>query len=141
MIATGLQILELIPQRPPIVMVDTLISAAEKKTVSSFTITSDNIFAQNGKFREPGLIENIAQSAALGVGYLCKVENRKVPVGFIGAIKKLSISELPNVGETIITEILVDYEVFEASIVTGKIYLNDNLIVSCEMKIFLKSIE
>jgi hypothetical protein len=139
MIAQGEEVLKLIPQRPPIVMVDKLISAADKKTVSGFTILEDNIFVENGVFMEPGIIENIAQSAALGVGYVCSMKNEKVPLGFIGAVKSLKIFALPKVGEEITTEIQVDYEVFEATLITGKVYCKDTLMAQCEMKIFLKS--
>jgi hypothetical protein len=138
MIAQGEDILKLIPQRPPIVMVDKLISAADKKTVSGFTIKADNIFVENNIFREPGIIENVAQSAALGVGYVCSIKNEKVPIGFIGAIKNLRILNLPKVGDEITTEIQVDYEVFEATLITGKVFCGEELLAQCEMKIFLK---
>jgi hypothetical protein len=138
MIAQGEDVLKLIPQRPPIVMVDKLIFAADKKTVSGFTIKADNIFMKNGIFQEPGIIENIAQSAALGVGYVCSTKNEKVPLGFIGAVKNLMIFELPKVGDEITTEIQVDYEVFEATLITGKVYCFGRLMAQCEMKIFLK---
>ncbi len=138
MIAQGEEVLKLIPQRPPIVMVDTLISAADKKTVSGFTIKEDNIFVENHIFQEPGIIENIAQSAAMGVGYVCSINNQKVPLGFIGAIKNLQIFSLPAVNSEIRTEIQVDYEVFEATLITGKVFCNEVLIAQAEMKIFLK---
>jgi hypothetical protein len=138
MIAQGDEVLKLIPQRPPIVMVDKLISAADGKTVSGFTILADNIFVENGIMQEPGMIENVAQSAALGVGYMCSVKNEKVPLGFIGAVKNLKIYGLPAVGDELKTEIQVDYEVFEATLITGKVYCMEKLLAQCEMKIFLK---
>lgn len=139
MIAAKNEILEYIPQRPPIVMVDSLISIDEKTTLSEFTITDENIFVENNKLREPGLIENIAQSAALGVGYVCKQNNTPVPIGFIGGIKNLIVSELPGVGDTLTTEITVDYKVFEATLITGKIFVDTKLMAQLEMKIFLKN--
>ncbi len=138
MIAHGEEVLKLIPQRPPIVMVDKLISAVDKKTVSGFTIKEDNIFVENHIFQEPGIIENIAQSAAMGVGYICSINNQKVPLGFIGAIKNLQIFSLPSVNSEILTEIQVDYEVFEATLITGKVFCTNALIAQAEMKIFLK---
>ena len=55
-----------IPQKPPMVMVDKLIFAEEKKVVTSFLIRRDNIFCSDGVFTEAGLIENMAQTAAAG---------------------------------------------------------------------------
>lgn len=138
MIAQGDEILKLIPQRPPIVMVDKLISAVDKKTVSGLFIKPDNIFVENGHLQEPGIIENIAQSAALGVGYICQTKNEKVPIGFIGAVSNLKIFSLPEVNSELRTEIQVDYEVFEATLISSKVFCNEELIAQAEMKIFLK---
>lgn len=139
MIAQGNEVLKLIPQRPPIVMVDKLISAAGKKTVSGLKITLDNIFVADNCLQEPGIIENIAQSAALGVGYLCQAKNEKIPIGFIGAVSNLKIFCLPKVNTEITTEIQVEYEVMEATLISSKVFNNDQLIAQAEMKIFLKT--
>lgn len=138
MIAQGDEILKFIPQRPPVVMVDKLISAEDKKTVSGLLVTPDNIFIQDNRLLEPGIIENIAQSAALGVGYVLRSKNEEVPIGFIGAIRNLKIYSLPEVGSEIRTEIMVDYEVFDATLISSRIFCNETLIAQAEMKIFLK---
>jgi len=138
MIAQGDDILKLIPQRPPIVMVDKLISAVDKTTVSGLFIKPENIFVENGRLQEPGIVENIAQSAALGVGYICQTKNEKVPIGFIGAVSNLKIFSLPEVNSELRTEIQVDYEVFEATLISSKVFCNEELIAQAEMKIFLK---
>jgi 3-hydroxymyristoyl/3-hydroxydecanoyl-(acyl carrier protein) dehydratase len=138
MIAQGDDILNFIPQRPPIVMVDKVISAEDKKTVSGLFIKPDNIFVENNCFQEPGIIENIAQSAALGVGYICQSKNEKIPMGFIGAVSNLKILSLPEVNSELRTEIQVDYEVFDATLISSKVFCNEKLIAQAEMKIFLK---
>ena len=138
MIAQGDDVLKLIPQRPPIVMVDKLISAEGKKTVSGLYIKADNIFVENNCLQEPGIIENIAQSAALGVGYICQSKNEKIPIGFIGAVSNLKIFSLPEVNTELRTEIQVDYEVFDATLISSKVFCNEELIAQAEMKIFLR---
>jgi predicted hotdog family 3-hydroxylacyl-ACP dehydratase len=137
MILEGDQILDMIPQRPPIVMVDKLIAVAEGKTTTGLTVKPDNIFVLNGVLREPGIIEHIAQSAALGAGYGCRNEGKDVPVGFIGAIKNLIINFLPEVNSELITEVTVEYQVMEATLIRGRVVCNDRLVAECEMKIFL----
>ncbi len=139
MIAQGKDILNFIPQRPTIVMVDKLVSAADKKTISGFNISPDNIFVENNYLQEPGIIENIAQSAALGVGYVCRMKNEKVPIGFIGAVSNLKIFSLPKVHSELRTEIEVTYEVFEATLISSRVYCNDKIIAQADMKIFLKT--
>ncbi len=72
-------ILPLIPQRPPFVMVDTLVTAGENNARTKLKIRSDNIFVKENQLTEPALIENIAQTAAARMGYICKQNNEQVP--------------------------------------------------------------
>jgi 3-hydroxymyristoyl/3-hydroxydecanoyl-(acyl carrier protein) dehydratase len=138
MLLEGEKILEMIPQRPPIVMVDKLISVEEGKTTTGLSVQPDNIFVMDGIFREPGIIENIAQSAALGVGYTYRNNNEEVPLGFIGAIKNLVINFLPEVYSELTTEVTVEYQVMEATLIRGCVFSEGNLVAECEMKIFLR---
>jgi predicted hotdog family 3-hydroxylacyl-ACP dehydratase len=133
-------ILDYIPQRAPMVMVDELLSAneVEQKAISTFFIRADNIFCENGFFKEPGLTENIAQSCALRAGYMFKQKNEKVPLGFIGAIKNLKVYFYPKSNTKIFTSIAVITEVFDVTLVKGCIYSEDLLAAECEMKIVLK---
>lgn len=137
-IASGNDLIALIPQRPPFVMIDTLFFADKVKTVSGFTIPADSILCNNGVFTESGLTENIAQTAAAGVGYVCMKENIPVPIGFIAAIKDLTIHQLPSIGSSITTEVVIENNIMDVTIVRGKVFLKDVLQAECEMRIFLK---
>ena len=63
------RILQLIPQKPPFVMVDSLLEYNEKEGTTGFTIPADNILVENNIFSEPGVIEHMAQSMSLWRGY------------------------------------------------------------------------
>src|ERR1700744_4283669 len=130
-------ILPLIPQKPPFVMVDKLLHADELITRSSFIIKIDNVLVKNGSFQEAGLMENIAQTAALRAGYIAQTENKPVEAGYIGAIKDFEVFDLPKVGDELITEIKIENQVFNVTILSGKVYSNGNLLASCEMKVFI----
>ena len=138
MITNGHSILEFLPQRPPVVMIDKLIRADGDKTVSGLLVKKSNIFFDRGALSESGLVENIAQTAAAGVGYICKQENRKVPVGFIASIKDLVIHQLPREGDELETEVTVGNQVMAVSIIHGSVYCNKILLATCEMRIFVK---
>jgi len=131
-------IVRYIPQRQPIVMVDTLVAVTEKVTETAFTVKAGALFVEDGVLQEAGLIENIAQTAAAGVGYQCAVNNVEVPVGFIGAVKSLTIDYLPKVGEQIRTRVEVLEEIFDMSLIKGESFVGDKPVVVCEMKIVLK---
>jgi 3-hydroxymyristoyl/3-hydroxydecanoyl-(acyl carrier protein) dehydratase len=126
-----------IPQRLPMVMIGKLLEVADKKTVTSFIIKEDNLFCSGGFFREPGLIENMAQTAAAGVGYLARQNEKDLPVGFIGGLKNLRIRDFPKCGDEIVTEVTVEHEVFDATVASGKVFLEEHCIAECELKIFL----
>ncbi len=126
-----------IPQRPPFVMIGKLLHFDEKTTSTSFTIKADNIFVESGEFKEPGMVENIAQTAAARAGYLQQTENKPVTLGYIGAIKNLSITGFPKINDEIITEITIENQIFDVSIISGKISCNGSVMAQCEMKIFI----
>jgi predicted hotdog family 3-hydroxylacyl-ACP dehydratase len=130
------QITKFIPQKPPMVMVEKLIVAEGKKTISSLTILPENIFCEDGVLKEPGLIENMAQTAAAGTGYNAVLRQEEPPSGFFGGIRNLVINSLPAIGQVIRTEIIIEHEIFDALVVNGKVYLDDTMIAGCEMKIF-----
>ncbi|OQX77668.1 MAG: hypothetical protein B6D61_06845 [Bacteroidetes bacterium 4484_249] len=127
----------LIPQRPPFVMVDKLLNADEIKAESSFTVSDDNVLTDKGFFTEAGIIENIAQTSALHAGYMASQIGKETPVGMIGGIKNLEIRSLPEINETIKTTVSIEYEVMNAKIVKGEVFMKDELIAECEMKVFL----
>jgi len=126
-----------IPQKPPMVMVDRLVEIVDKTTVTTFRISEDNVFCEDGLFREPGLIENMAQTAAAGVGAKPDIPQGEAPTGFIGGLRNLKIMGMPKIGDEITTRVSVQHEVFDATIVLGEVFLEGQLIASCELKIFL----
>ncbi len=135
----GHQVVELIPQRPPMVMVDTFYGITNRTSRSGLSIAANNIFCADGLFREPGIIEHIAQSAAARVGFIFKQKNEPVPLGFIGSIDKLTISDLPVVGDQLTTEITVLQEVMGITLIHARTTAGNRAIAECKMKIFLKT--
>lgn len=135
--AIAKDILPLIPQRPPFVMVDSLEDCNESSAKTSFSIKKENIFLKKGILGEPALIENIAQTAAARIGYICQQKNEPVPVGFIGAVQQLEVFSLPTIGDVLETEITIKNQVFNATIIAGSIHCAGKQVASCEMKIFI----
>jgi len=138
MIAEKHKVLSLIPQKPPMAMVDGLLESDSEKTISTLTIEADNLFVEYGFFKEPGLIENIAQTAALRSGFEADKTGEEPPIGFIGSVKKMRIYHLPEVGQTLNTKLSVLMEMENISVIKGEIFVNDNLVAEGEMNIFLQ---
>jgi predicted hotdog family 3-hydroxylacyl-ACP dehydratase len=126
-----------IPQRPPIVMISGILAVDGPVTRTGFHIAAGNVFVENGVLTAPGLMENIAQTAAARIGYIAKQQHTPVPLGFIGAVKDLEIFELPPAGQMIETTTEIGGEVFNATMVTGKVMFDGRVMAQCEMKIFI----
>lgn len=115
------RILELIPQRPPFVMVDTLYEYTHLTGITGFYIPEDNILVEEGYLSEPGLIEHMAQSMSLHRGYhgfLAGLEKPKT--GFIGVIKSVEILELPKAGSRLKTFVEILHEILNVTSVSAK---------------------
>lgn len=132
------QILDYIPQRNPIVMVSEILTCDAEGIVTSFAIESDNMFVNEGVLQEPGIIENVAQTAAAMTGYKAKLEKEEVKRGFIGSVKTLEINTLPEVGKLIETEVKIVTEVMNATVIEGTVRQGDEIVATCQMNIFLE---
>ena len=131
-----IDILELLPQRPPFVMVDHLVDYSETQTTCELTIRKDNVFCENGELAAAGLIEHIAQTCAARLGYYNKyVLKVGVRLGFIGEVKDLEIVRLPREGETLNTTIVVMQEIFDVTLVTAEVRVGEETIATTRLKI------
>jgi 3-hydroxymyristoyl/3-hydroxydecanoyl-(acyl carrier protein) dehydratases len=133
-------ILDLLPQRPPFIMVDRLTYYDPVITKSVLTVRDDNMFCKDGIMEEAGLIENVAQTCAARIGYKEKTEPQRdgvIKIGFIGLIKKMEMFRNPLVGEVLNTTIDIKEEVLNLTLVETKVEVGEELIAVCEMKVFL----
>ena len=137
MLVTEENIISLIPQKAPFVMIDRLLYSDEKSTHTSFRVREDNIFLADGILAEPALVENIAQTAAARAGWVTHMENLPVLVGYIGAIKDLEVFNLPKINDILETEIIIKNQVFDVTLIAGTVRCNGVLMAQCEMKIFI----
>jgi len=131
--------LSYIPQRPPFVMIDELVSTDDTVTKTTFRITADNLFVTNGCFSESGMIENMAQTAAAGTGYKIRKNGDPAPIGYIAALKNVNIHSLPKVNDVLTTEITFQQSLLSFHLVKGTITTGDKIIAACEFKIFVNT--
>ncbi|MCX6335206.1 MAG: hydroxymyristoyl-ACP dehydratase [Bacteroidia bacterium] len=130
---------DLIPQRPPMVMIDHLVHAEEKSAGGRLTVRESNLFCLNGYLQESGMIEFIAQTAAAWTGFKQLSAGKEVMLGFIGSVKNLVVYSMPAVDTTIESEIVLDSEVLGYSIIIGRVLQKGKLLAECEMRIKLEN--
>jgi 3-hydroxymyristoyl/3-hydroxydecanoyl-(acyl carrier protein) dehydratase len=133
-------ILELIPQRRPFVMIDRLLYHDTTVTSGSLKIMPDNIFVENGIFTESGIIESVAQTCAARMGYINRM-HEKPKLGFIGSIKNFVVEKCPRVNDEITITVEVVSEVLSILLIQARVCKSSELLASGEMKIALTNID
>lgn len=135
----AIDIHELLPQQEPFVMVGRLTFFDKRRTITETTVKDENLFVSEGMMSASGLIENIAQTCAARIGFVNKYILKKgIQVGFIGAIRNLTVLGLPKTGETITTTVDVLEEVFGMTLAHAEITCGGETLVTTEIKIALK---
>ncbi|MBZ4043660.1 hypothetical protein [Flavobacterium hibisci] len=127
----------LIPQKFPFVMVDRMFSYSETALVSGLKIQDSNIFLEENIFLEAGLIEHMAQSVALHTGYQFFLKNETAPTGYIGSIKDILIKKLPQINDSIQSNVTILQEFAGVTLVDIVTFLNNEEIASGQMKTVL----
>lgn len=103
----------LLPQNPPFIFVDTLLEIGEKTGRIGFTVPAENILVENNRLSEAGVLEHIAQSAALQNAYRQLLNgNKKAKTGVLIALDRIKINRLPKVGQSLLTIINIENEFF-----------------------------
>lgn len=129
------ELLGLIPQRPPFVLVDKLVKHGDKVVTSGFSIPSDHVLTdEEGFLSEAGIIENFAQTIALYQGYDYFLKGQPSPVGYIGSIKNVEIFERPKAGEELRTTVHILQEMMGVTLVQGEVLQGDRVIAKGEMR-------
>ena len=145
----NLDITKFLPHRAPFLMVDHLLSIDDEHVSTSFKINPDCVFVNDNVFNEVGLIENAAQtcSSIVGKSYFedddLEGEGTKL-IGFISAIKKVSIYNCPKIGETIISNANLksrfDSDHYSICTLECTISSSNKELLSCEMNLFIQEI-
>lgn len=124
-----------IPHRDPFIMVGSLVSVTADRFESEFFIEMDNVLVEGGSFTESGLLENIAQTCAASFGFLGREEAGEPKIGFIGAMTKVEVYELPPINSTIRTIVVPLHQLGNIYLVKGESFMEGRILLGCEMKI------
>lgn len=126
---------DLLPQRPPFIMVDRLVRCDAVVTETEFQVRENNLFYREGVLQEAGIVENIAQTCAARIGYFNKINHAEVKVGFIGALRNLVVRDLPGRDDILNTRIEVVNEVMALTLIQATVKCNGCIVATGEMKI------
>lgn len=140
-----------LPHREPMLMATVTPYLDEDSVITHFEIKEDCIFLNSdGRLSETGLIENAAQAstAIVGQSYFDDEDLEGAGnsiVGYISAIKKAEIHELPKINELLVTKahLVSRYDTGSMSLctVTSSTFRNDDLIVACTFNFLIHEVE
>ncbi len=132
---------ELLPQAYPFVFVDHIIqfSVENRSCTTQFMVKEDTLLQENGYLTESGLLENIAQTCAVHIGFYNKyILKREIQVGFIGAVKNMRIFDKVKIHDELFTTITIKTEFGDMKIADAVILCNGKIVAEGELKIALQ---
>lgn len=133
-----LTITDLIPQRPPILLVDSLTEADDSHAVTEATVKADCILVCGDLLTEAGITEHMAQSASAHAGYMARLGGATTaPIGYIGEVKRFRLHRQPRVGERLQTRIDLGPTVAGVTIVTATTTCEGEPVAEATLKIFI----
>jgi len=125
----------ILPQREPFLFVDRLVRYDDRETVTAFTVPAEHLLVEDGHLTASGILENMAQSSAARIGYLCKfILHVPVRIGYIGAIRKFRVNRLPAAGETVETTVVLREDVFGISLTDVTVRVGEEVIAEAALK-------
>jgi predicted hotdog family 3-hydroxylacyl-ACP dehydratase len=139
-----------LPHRGAMLMVKDILEIDIESVSSGFLIQKDCVFVNNkGFLTETGLIENAAQTSTAIVGQSFFQEDDVTGesnqlVGYISAIKKVEIFQLPKVGDYITSKALLvsrwDTNNMCVCVINSSTFIEDKLIVDCAFNFLIHEV-
>lgn len=132
-----IDVLTLLPQRPPFVMIDAMTHYDDTLTKTRLTVRPDNIFVEaDGTLNPCALVENMAQTGAARLGYVNTYINKgSVRIGVIASVKNLQVLRPVHVGEQLTTTIEEQSQILGMTLVKGTVMAGNETVATGEMKI------
>lgn len=130
---------QLLRQQEPFVLIDRLTAINEAETVTETTVRESLPFFASGKWQAEGMIENVAQTCAVRLGYInTYILHREVEVGYIGQLSKMRIHALPAAGDVVRTTVTEIESVWAITLAHAVVKSGSETLLEGDIKIALK---
>ena len=136
---SSIDIKEVLPQRPPFLLVGKMLSFNDGQMITQYRVTGEEPLYEDGSLRAEGLIENMAQSCAARVGYISKyILHQPLVIGYIGSVKGFKCLSRPVEGDLLETTVDLVSEFAGITLCDVTIRRDGEIIASTSMKTALK---
>lgn len=146
-------ILDLIPHRAPMILIDRLVSVDNLTCVSEYKVPKNGIFTNIQSddalsyLSEMGLIEHVAQTSMAFIQLFFKRENHSINgqdfFGYISNIQQVEIKGKAYSGQTIQTkthtELVFSSENLKICNIEATVLVEENCILNANMKMLLQA--
>jgi len=136
-----IKVTDLLPQAKPFLFVNKLTDFNYETYAckTSFLISKNTLLVEDNYLTESGLLENIAQTCAVQIGFVNKyILKKDIQIGFIGAVKNLKIINFARLGDKLETTIEILTEFADMKIAHCIVRVGNEVIAEGELKIALK---
>ena len=131
---------EIIPHKPPMRLVDTLVKVGERSADVAVTISDDMPFTEkNGKVDESAYIELMAQSIAALNGFKNIDLTTSAAEGFLIGAKRIEILGTARVGDRLNISVCKFARYGDFGIIKGTVSRDNDIIAQGEIKIWHKT--
>jgi predicted hotdog family 3-hydroxylacyl-ACP dehydratase len=133
---SSIDVHQLLPQQEPFVMVGRMVGFSSTTTTTETEVSPRCLFVDEGTMSVEGMIENIAQTCAVRIGYIGKyIKKLPIAIGVVGAVSKLKVFGLPHVGDVLTTTITVEQEVFGITLISARVECRGVTMLTTDMKL------
>ena len=127
-----------IPHRPPMRLVDRLISYDDSGGVVEASPTADCILVDaDGALDEAGFVELLAQSYAVIKGYDDLLQGKEISEGYLVGVRKLSVTGRAHAGERLLIRIRTVGSFEGFAVAEGEIERGSETIASGTIKLWI----
>ena len=128
---------QLLPHRPPMLLIDNLLQREKDKAVAAAQLTENNIFlCGDSILLTEYFIELVAQTMAAANGFDALLDRSPVKDGFIVGIEAFSLHHEPQeIGEFRIVAVK-DMEFGQMQVIDGVVFIGSTCIASVRLKLW-----
>jgi radical SAM protein with 4Fe4S-binding SPASM domain len=128
---------QLVPHKPPMLLIDRLLEVKERASLSEMTVREDMVFVgDDGKLDNASYAEVISQAIAAQEGFRKLGSRDPQQEGFLLGIKNLEITGSARIGDTLRIAVHKVAKLGDFGIIQGEVRNGDTLIARGEVKVW-----
>jgi len=128
---------QLVPHKPPMLMIDRLLEVGERASLSEMTVLEDMVFVdKDGKLDNASYPEIISQAIAAQEGFRKLGTRNPRQEGFLLGVKNFEILGSAHIGDTLRISVLKVAKYGDFGIIQGEVRNGDAIIARGEVKVW-----